>query len=316
MLIPIDIEFQQFWKKIRQTYRFKACLHPDRQRCRGKIIDCHSIQRSRYLRNIADGGEVVMFDYRSRAGAALRLIGIKKATTFNGFCGYHDKTVFQAIEDSDSKTFSERQSFLFAYRAFAREFAAKMLNLSVTRGIHETNPLPQLAVRNNILGERDAYTNKGIFERALLTKDHGAFVFRQRLIRGWHPLALSGLCSVDRDLSGNLLYNTYVMTERVPLLTITSLPSKEGLIVIVSHFARDARVYQQLIEEVFAMADDPFLQVLSYWTLTFAENWAIAPSLERSWSPAKRHEIERWFHDTIGSSKPYLEFVARIGSFL
>ena len=89
------------------------------------------------------------------------------------------------------------------------------------------------------------------------------------------------------------------MPERVPMLALSVLPRKDSLVVIVSFFRTDASVYGPLVESVFSMSDERFLQVISYWAVTYAENWAVSPSLVSSWPAAKRKEIESWFDETI-----------------
>jgi hypothetical protein len=53
-------KFENYWRVMRRKFRFKGCLHPDIKKCAGKIISAHSIQKERYLRNIAEDGNVMM----------------------------------------------------------------------------------------------------------------------------------------------------------------------------------------------------------------------------------------------------------------
>lgn len=50
--------------------------------------------------------------------------GRKKATTFTGFCDYHDSKIFSPIENEDYVEENKEQEFLFAYRALAYEHHA------------------------------------------------------------------------------------------------------------------------------------------------------------------------------------------------
>lgn len=54
----------------------------------------------------------------------MQRLGIKKASTFTGFCEHHDNAVFSEVEDH---TFipTKRQCFLLAYRGICREFYMK-----------------------------------------------------------------------------------------------------------------------------------------------------------------------------------------------
>jgi hypothetical protein len=51
--------------------------------------------------------------------------GRKVATTFTGFCGHHDTTIFNPIENFDYEKGNKEQDFLFAYRALAKEYHSK-----------------------------------------------------------------------------------------------------------------------------------------------------------------------------------------------
>jgi len=52
-------------------------------------------------------------------------IGRKVATISTNFCGFHDTKLFLPIESRDYRKNNKEQEFLFAYRAFAREYHAK-----------------------------------------------------------------------------------------------------------------------------------------------------------------------------------------------
>lgn len=51
-------------------------------------------------------------------------IGIKAASTFTGFCNYHDTVIFSEIENKDYEE-SEYQNFLYAFRSCIREYVKK-----------------------------------------------------------------------------------------------------------------------------------------------------------------------------------------------
>ena len=96
--------------------------------CSGRIVRAHSVQSSRVLGSLARDGHVYMFR-GTDTGAALKLVGVNKATTFSGFCMRHDTDLFRDIDLSDTVSFdpnSKRQLTLFALRATAREYWVKL----------------------------------------------------------------------------------------------------------------------------------------------------------------------------------------------
>ena len=61
---------------------------------------------------------------RNRGQPTPELLGIRRASTFSGFCRHHDNDLFQPVEKSTFVGSSE-QCFLLAFRALAREMHGK-----------------------------------------------------------------------------------------------------------------------------------------------------------------------------------------------
>ena len=112
-------QLRQEYKETRSQAAFKECLHPDHSCCSSNFIYSHSIQNSKVLKKIADNGH--LYSPQPRSDLQIPIMydwGRSKASVFTGFCGYHDKTLFQPIEDQDF-TGTKEQVFLYTYRAFA-----------------------------------------------------------------------------------------------------------------------------------------------------------------------------------------------------
>lgn len=98
--------------------------------CTKKIIQAHTISKSGSLKQIAEGGHVMgvktSLSELDRTGGDMdvKKVGIKDASTFAGFCSYHDKELFAPLEDQ-AITLSTEQLFLLAYRSTSRELYAK-----------------------------------------------------------------------------------------------------------------------------------------------------------------------------------------------
>lgn len=117
---------------IRNEARIKECLHPNTNECNGKIVKAHAIQNNRILNKIAENGMVITMDGTSHhifQTSDLKGRGI--ATTFTGFCSYHDKTIFQDIEDNEFEG-SLKQIFLLTYRTMAWHYHKKREQINAT----------------------------------------------------------------------------------------------------------------------------------------------------------------------------------------
>ncbi|MCT9825462.1 hypothetical protein [Pseudomonas veronii] len=129
---PDQIEFNKLLGQNQKDASVKGCLRGgDKQLdCSGKIIHSHSIQRGKILASIADGGgesegKVYHLGFAPAEDMQsmqpeFKLQGIKKFSTFTGFCGGHDKAIFQPIEDV-AFTATAKQQDIYAYRAAAKE---------------------------------------------------------------------------------------------------------------------------------------------------------------------------------------------------
>lgn len=129
------IAFNKKQSEINKDSQVSCCLWGDQDgdNCSGKIISAHSIQRGKILESIAENGKVSYLTLDTtndltKINPAFKLEGIKKFSTFFGFCGKHDKDIFQPIED---RIFNGEKDQLnrYAYRAVCKELHAQMVSL-------------------------------------------------------------------------------------------------------------------------------------------------------------------------------------------
>ena len=119
---------EKFLKKIEKNTQIAECIWDEKDECFGKIVQAHSIQNNRFLKKISKDGNIFEFSLGVSEDNSLmssfKKIGRKSFSTFRGFCQKHDKELFQPIEDKDYSE-TQEQNFLFAFRAFAKEFHTK-----------------------------------------------------------------------------------------------------------------------------------------------------------------------------------------------
>lgn len=117
-------------QSIEKNARIKQCLHPNKDECDHKIINAHAVQNNRILNKIAEEGLVITVDGTSNLiFQGTQIKGRKIATTFTGFCKYHDKVLFQEIEDREFVG-SQKQVFLLTYRTMAWHYHKKQQQLN------------------------------------------------------------------------------------------------------------------------------------------------------------------------------------------
>ena len=174
-------------ESIERNARIKQCLHPNQKECDQKIVKAHAIQNNRILNKIAEEGHVITMDGTSDLFfQGMQIKGRKIATTFTGFCKYHDKVLFQAIEDKGYLG-SEEQIFMLTYRTMAWHYHKKMEQINAAfirykkmyeRGYDLTD---SEELRKHIYGlnlaARDNAKEKNTFDRFLLNGSYNKVNF-------------------------------------------------------------------------------------------------------------------------------------------
>ena len=112
------------------------CSHPEASsdKCSGKIVRAHTVQRRGGIAAIAENGHVVSAksaaqDRLKNHGAFVpRKVGARSASTFMGFCDKHDNSMFQPVEQT-SVPLTPQSCFLLGFRALSYELLAKRAEL-------------------------------------------------------------------------------------------------------------------------------------------------------------------------------------------
>ncbi|BAW95360.1 hypothetical protein NIES970_02650 [[Synechococcus] sp. NIES-970] len=123
----IGNEFEKRINFLKRISRIKECFCKNKN-CSSQIINAHSIQNNKILREIAVNGKVISIvptEVDNQFATKTKKIGRKVATVSTNFCGYHDTEFFLPIESKDYQKNNRQQEFLFAYRALAKEYHAK-----------------------------------------------------------------------------------------------------------------------------------------------------------------------------------------------
>lgn len=120
------------WKEA----NFDICLGFNKEECSGPIKNAHTLQNNRILNRIQEHGHVYRitgeFDKKLEYRPVFKKISRNKASTFRGFCDYHDTTLFREIEQKQYVN-SDKQNFLFALRALTLQYHDKLRLLNHMR---------------------------------------------------------------------------------------------------------------------------------------------------------------------------------------
>ena len=199
------------------------CLHPmSGSDCERSPVSAHTIQRRGGLAAIAEDGHVISpkrgyQDIFKNSGDLIpRLMGIRQASTFMGFCDRHDDALFAPIE-KNGLTLTAEAAFLLSFRAICYELHAKETSLShfeILRQLDLGTPYENQCVIQEHLhcfmegtkrGLSDVSTWKAGYDNALTQKDFKAFSFFAIILDEMLPIVACGAFHPEFDFAGQLL---------------------------------------------------------------------------------------------------------------
>ncbi|KAF1681263.1 hypothetical protein [Bacillus sp. SKDU12] len=319
-------QFMIEFNKHKNQALVKRCFHED-ENC-NKIIKAHSIQNNKILSKISENGEVLMFssepDVDNFISTSLRPQGRKKATTFTGFCGYHD-AIFTPIEESDYVIGNREQEFLYAYRACTKEHHSKLSSTFMMKNLQnlvingqyndfsshfdKNKPSPEHIdfmsdmFESHLFGANDAVERgeKHIkwFNNWLDNSEFENIISEVIELDTEHHLAVTSTILVERDLVGNQINNLDDWTIPLAPLFLTVFPQNGKTYIILSYFTRNKRRYKFLSEQILSKSVDEQKNIISNIIISYAENTAFSPILWRQFNRETQRKIEEMFFDTI-----------------
>ncbi|MCF5674311.1 cytoplasmic protein, partial [Pseudomonas syringae] len=225
----------------RKDFSVKLCSAPDAMlgSCSDKIVAAHTVPKSGSLNKIARKGHVLAFvpsfeNLNKHNGMLFpELVGVGKASTFSGFCSVHDDGLFAPVE-KEIFTGSQKQCFLLAYRAYAREIYTKRaaaetakLHKDLDRGRSQDMQVSiQMFSFTHGLGMdaalRDINHHKPRFEAPLLNDDYSSVRSYIVEIEGPPPVMCSGSFAPEYDFDKTQLQDMVDITVTPHMLSVTS----------------------------------------------------------------------------------------------
>ena len=262
---------------LRKTFGKKECLHPDApQNCRGRIVNAHTIQKSGGLTRIAQDGHVLRPDPFSDPTEITR-IGINRASTFTGFCEFHDDTLFAPIEKRPLQL-TRRHAFLLAFRVVSHELFLKRRTVEIR--IPEGAPFPDFMLSYQA-GARIAIRNL-----QALHSEMGNALQRRRFRKtnffavefDTVPQVLcSGAPNVEFDFHGNRLQ---FLTRQEPLeySTFSILPFGSGRGVAVFAWHGKSNVNARFIRSLSSLSKRDIPDAIVRFAFQSIENMFLTPN--------------------------------------
>ena len=287
-------KFPTIYRELRKKGRFKECVHPQKDACSEKIIQAHSLQNNRVLSRISDSGYVFMpcpkpdFSFR---------YGRKEASVFTGFCGFHDKTVFQPIEDMPFTGTSE-QIFLYTYRAFALEYHRKQEAVRIEQFFFSQKPsiinMPGWAV-DGVTGHgmavNDFIDDKELFDSVILNKSYDELTSIVWEFPGFSNFAASGYEAPMLDFSGKKIQDLLDPKTPARHIYLCVFPDENKTYAIISWLKKYDSLFISIKEKLLSLTFEEKKNYINNTLPIITENIAIRPSSWDALSPKAQNEF-------------------------
>ncbi len=278
-------QFVDIYKETRKAARFKECIHPDKCNCSEKIIGAHSIQNNKILSKIADNGMLYMPCPKPDLSFTLQnKYGRKEATVFSGFCGYHDKTTFQPIEDKDFSSTTE-QIFLYVYRAFAVEYHKKQESVRMHQ-ITLSNKPSAANMQGITIGGKTGFDmavadyeeEKIIFDKALLEKQFDVLTSIVWEFEGFVNFAATAGETPMYDFNGKQIQD--LLNPSVPArhIYMSVFPENDKTYAIIAWLKEYDTLFLPMKEKLDSLTDAEKKNYINNTIAITTENVVIKPS--------------------------------------
>jgi len=268
--------FNQLFRSLARESRVKQCFCVGDE-CSSSIIKAHSVQNNRILRQIAEDGYVIQLrpkDIDGNFEIKSEVIGRKVATVSTNFCGFHDAKIFLPIESKDYQKNNREQEFLFAYRAFAREYHVKR---ETTNLLSNAKNLPKvnrsyldLALQGSRLTLQQIEKEKIWWNNALRNLDFNKIGTCVMEFNGHYQIAASSAFAVEYELQGNQINDFSDLNHDLKFTFLSVFPQGNKNFVLLSFYRKDKKLFHlsivKLRREILVSKKVLFL-ICSYPTL-------------------------------------------------
>ena len=263
----------------------KTCLAVN---CSKESIRSHSIQEKQ-LRHIAKDGKVLSL---TKFPGTLQEEGVGEASTFRGFCNFHDSDFFKEIEERNYNK-EEKQNFLFAFRALTKELVAKKKIIALHKAALTLNKEEFNKFSNkSLISFSEFKKNRGIIEDFLkgekealekLSSRKKAMLINLNKERYWKikskiftfdqksAFLANSFFLLEKDWNGEVVNNIELFKDIHPLFL--NVITQEGkTFVIFSFFNKDKRIYSSKIDGLLNSNKQKQKLIISRILANYVEN--------------------------------------------
>lgn len=282
--------FREVMQHYKRTGRITECFCHDQDACKGTIKQSHSIQRNGRL-SIIEGevnGNKLLYTFTEMVSdelnlyKSLRPIGKAEASTFFGFCDFHDSSLFAKIENQPFDN-SDEHCFMHSYRSFAHSYHRKKEELKAyTTDSEYTRLIPPNVlfgmIRSAEVGVREITECKHKIDALLEAKDFGGLEYFTLVLPRKFPIACSSIISPPFSYKNKPMNNHGNPYEAYSQIMLTVLPDHDETIIILACFPDDAKAidFMDELDDLYPVQRE---KAISSIMISCAENTFFAPAV-------------------------------------
>lgn len=293
---------------------FEICFGFNKNQCQKQIKSAHSLQNNRILNRISKDNHVYSISskiLKAEIEPILKKISKNKASTFFGFCDYHDTEIFKPIELMD---YNEQpvQNFLFAFRALALEYHRKQRKLNTIRNMFKKSPHQMLnegsvyLYRTAQLDVRDYQLDYEAFRTDYLYGDFNRLKTIHRKLNFEVDFATCSAFSVRYDLEGKEINNIFSTSdEKMASIYINVYPTDGGTNILLSYHLEDTGKYEKYFEQLESLSDQKLIEYLNYLIIEYTENVFFSPTFIESLTEQQQESLLQTFTSSMIMFKKY-----------
>lgn len=326
-MIEMKKQFNLMMQKIKSEANIKDCFHPNKDECVMPIKSAHSLQRQgslRFLEKDKNGNKYLYIHSERHHNSEhdffdLKMTGRKTATTFDGFCSFHDTELFKIIENEPEVTDinNDEHCFLHSYRSFAisahRKFEEwKLYNSNDEEIIEHNNKIySSLQLTELKMGLSAALNDfkkpKQLIDNWLINKHYSELEYLVFEYPYTIPVGCASYITPHQLPSGKSIQMNPFNKIQSSILT-TVLPFSNRSVVILAAFPDDKLGCQFLDELDNIKYEIKQQKFLSFFLFEGAENVVVSPHYIEKKSIQWRKQYCELLNFIADNRTPFLKF--------
>ncbi len=226
-------------------------------------------------------------------------LGKKAASTFFGFCGYHDSEIFKSIENNYVDIETDEHCFSLSYRAFAKDYHAKQETL---KGF-KSNAFYQHDLDQNLTGElvtgseiglRDGKFVKDRLNEILKNKKFEELEILTYTLDYMVPIALSASFNPEYSYSNLKLNKSGDPNVIYEFVNFVIQPMESGQTLILLSCLPEHDKSVKFMDQLANLKPLLFERAISSLAIAYIENTFFSPNI---WKKLLRKEQIQLIHE-------------------